>query len=115
MVRIVASLRSCVCDTTWCTASTDDGPASHTACITLFSRSVSGPRTRVPDRARVDMARLVPLHAVTVKRAHVLTNERAGPAGFRDDVVARFARLAVDAREIDAHEPPLPLPDGAPD
>src|SRR4029450_7141888 len=68
MVRIVASLRFRLRDTTQCTASTGDGPASQTACITSFSNSVKGARTKASLWLRLDMARSVPLHDVTVKR-----------------------------------------------
>src|SRR4029450_13674895 len=80
MVRIVASLRFRLRDTTQCTASTGDGPASQTACITSFSNSVKGARTRASLWRRLDMARSVPLHHVTVKR---ILNQTDGPYGYR--------------------------------
>src|ERR687898_3282890 len=80
MVRIVASLSFRLRDTTECTASTGDGPASRTACITSFSNSVRGARTRASLWLRLDMARSVPLHHVTVKR---ILNQTDGPYGCR--------------------------------
>src|SRR6266851_5440449 len=59
-VRTVVSLTSWLRDTTWWTASTEQGAASQTACITSFSNSVSGARTRAPTRVRNVMVRLVP-------------------------------------------------------
>src|ERR1039457_3264272 len=49
---MVASLRSRLRDTVRWTASTVQGPASHTARITWFSNSVSGDRTGAPDAVR---------------------------------------------------------------
>ena len=51
-VRTVVSLTSRLRDTTWWTASTEQGAASQTACITSFSNSVSGARTRAPTKVR---------------------------------------------------------------
>src|SRR4029453_13090547 len=67
MVRIVASLSFRLRDTTSCTASTADGPASQTACITSFSKSVKGARKRASLSVRLDMVQRVPLHHVIVK------------------------------------------------
>src|SRR4029453_2207830 len=75
MVRIVASLSFRLRDTTSCTASTADGPASQTACITSFSKSVKGARKRASLSVRLDMVQYVPLHHVIVKES-----ERPGGA-----------------------------------
>src|SRR5437868_7883204 len=59
-VRVVVSFRSRLHETIRCTASTVQVPPSHTTCITSFSRSVSGGRTRA-EVVRNVMVQYVPL------------------------------------------------------
>ena len=67
-MRVVVSFRLRLPETIRWTASTVHVPPPHTACITSFSRSVRGGRTRTPDAVRDVMVQYVPLKKVTVKK-----------------------------------------------